>query len=378
MNSKKLLIVVNVDWFFLSHRLPVALAAKEAGYDVYVVAADTGSGTVIEEHGLTFIPFPFSRKGTRLFSELLILPRLFTLYRNLAPDLVHHVTIKPVLYGSWVALFQKNVRVVNAITGLGGLEFAFSNGDKQATFKKWLVHYSYRKVLRNPRSRTIFQNDENREKFIKEGWVDPSQARMIRGSGADCSVYYPDGEPESPPIILLAARMIWDKGIREFIDAALIIRKKRPDVRFVLAGLSDDGNENAVPEKQLREWTEQGVAEWWGHRDDMPEIFRRVTMVVLPTWYPEGVPKVLIEAAASGKPLITTDRPGCRDIVRDGVNGMLIPSHDTDSLIKAIEYLLDHPDIARRYGDTGREIVQTGFSEEIVKSQTLDLYKELL
>jgi len=374
MKNKKILFLVNVDWFFLSHRLPIALAAKEAGYEVFVATADTGNREEIKGYGFTFIEVPFSRKGTNLFREAMMLPRIFSLYRRIKPDLVHHVTIKPVLFGSLVARFYKNIKVVNAITGLG---FAFSKDEKASSIKR-LVSRAYKVGLQNPRQRTIFQNEEDKAVFVDNGFIKSEQTSLIRGSGVNIKDFKPVGKAEEPPVILLASRMIWDKGLQEFKAAAEIVKKERSDVRFVLAGKSDDGNPNAVPESTLNEWNRAGVVEWWGHCENMPEILQKSAVVTLPTFYPEGVPKILIEAAATGRPIVTTNRPGCRDIVRDGENGLLVPQKDSEKLAEAILTLLNDPDLMEKYGKAGRKIVEEEFSEKIVVEKTLGVYEDLL
>ncbi|MEX2600154.1 MAG: glycosyltransferase family 4 protein [Balneolaceae bacterium] len=369
-----MLFVVNVDWFFLSHRLPIALAAKKAGFDVIVAAADTGRGGEIEQHGLHFIPIPFSRKGTNLFSELKIVWSLFSLYKKVNPDLVHHVTIKPVLFGSIIARFHSGLRVVNAITGLG---FTFSEKGRAAPLG-WLVRAAYRFALKNPRQRTIFQNPEDLDFFVTRDFLSEDQSVLIKGSGVNCNWFVPPESETGEVMVLLASRMIWDKGIHEFYEAAKIIKKRKPSVRFLLAGMSDVGNPNTVPVETLEEWTDEGVVEWIGHCENMVELLQESTVVALPTYYPEGVPKILIEAAACGRAIVTTDRPGCREIVRHGVNGILIPHKNVVALSGAIELLLEQPSLAKKYGNAGREIALQEFSERIVIRETMKLYERML
>lgn len=375
-SKKSILFLVNVDWFFLSHRLPVARAAKKNGYTVYVAAADTGYGRKIESNGFNFIDIPFTRKGTNIFKELLMLPRLLYLFFKIKPDIIHNVSIKPVLFGSLIARLFINVKVVNAITGLG---FVFSKDAKATTIKR-LVTSVYRLSLQNPRQRTIFQNIEDRNVFLEKGFTKYENTLLIKGSGVDCSIFKP-GLPlsnDTKHIVLLASRMIWDKGISEFVEAAQIVKNEFPTVRFVLAGLVDEGNPNMVPLSMLKEWNKLGIIEWWGNCDNMVDILQKATIVTLPTYYPEGVPKILIEAAATGKPLITTDRPGCNDIVRDCDNGILIPEKNCDALANAIILLLKNPNLRDLYGNNGRKLVLKEFSEEIVIEKTLEVYAALL
>jgi glycosyltransferase involved in cell wall biosynthesis len=372
--GRKILYVVNVDWFFLSHRLPLALAARAAGAEVAVAAADTGSTAAIAEHGLDFIPLPLSRGGTHPLSELRSVLSLVTIYRRFRPDLVHQVTIKPVIYGSMAARLVAGVAVVNAISGLG---YAFS-ANAGARVLRPLVARLYRVALDHRGSRTIFQNETDLSRFVEHGLIAPARASLIRGSGVDCDEFQPGPPPPDPPIVLLASRLLWDKGVGDFVEAARILRAAGHVARFVLAGAADDENPSAVPARQVEAWVREGVVEWWGNRTDMPEVLRSASMVVLPSRYPEGVPKALIEAAATALPLVATDTPGCRDIVRDGENGYLVPPGDLSALVQAITRLLADPAKRRSLGARGREIVRNDFSLELVVDQTLALYASLL
>lgn len=370
----KIIYLVNVDWFFLSHRLPIALEALKTGAEVWVITANTGRKEEIESYGFKVVDFPFSRRGTNLFAEILKLPLLYKLYKKIKPDLVHHVTIKPVIYGSLVARLLKNIKVVNAITGMG---FAFSE-DEKATKISTLVKKAYRIALNNKNVRVIFQNEKDLEVFLNEKLIEKDQATLIRGSGVNCSLFKPSPKNSNEKIVLLASRMIWDKGIKEFVEAAKIVKKQVPEVQFVLAGTADEGNPNVVPEETLYEWNKEGNVKWIGHVENMIELIQNSTIVTLPTYYPEGVPKILIESASTGKPIITTDRPGCNDIVKDGENGILIPERDSVALANAIISLINNPIKMEEFGKRGREMVLEEYSEDIVVSKTIDLYGLLL
>jgi len=374
VKKPRLLFVVNVDWFFLSHRLPLARAAREAGFEVVVAAADGGKAEAIRQEGLGFVPMPISRKGISPFHEACTLVFLARLYRRLRPDLVHHVTPKPVLYGSLVARLIDRIAVVNAISGLG---YTYSS-DKRAGFLRPLVKALYRLALRSPRSRTIFQNPDNRDEFVRMGLVRQEQAVLIRGAGVDCWHFRPVPVPEGDPIIMLPSRMLWVKGVGEFLAAARLVQSIHPEVRFVLVGASDEGNPTAISVSRLKSWAREGVVEWWGHREDMSTVLSQASVIVLPTLYPEGVPKVLLEAAASARPIVATDAPGCREIVRHEVNGLLVPPSDAASLARAVRLLLQSRELREKLGRAGREIAVAEFAEEIVVERTMGLYRELL
>lgn len=368
-----LLFVVNVDWFFLSHRLPIALAARDAGIKVLVAAADTGRGAVIRQHGLVFLPMPMSRKLSGLVPEIRALMFLVRLYHKFKPDLVHHVTMKPILYGSFAAWLTRRRAVVNAISGLG---YAFSSHG-HAEIRHWIAKNLYRMTLHLSQSRTIFQNCDDLEEFCSSGLLPREQAVLIRGSGVDCSRFRPTTQPEGNLIVMLPSRMLWNKGVGEFVDAAKSIRDDQPDVRFVLVGSPDKGNRLTVPLAKLNDWAQAGIVEWWDQKEDMVLTLSGASIVVLPT-YREGLPKILLEAAASARPIVATDVPGCREIVRHGVNGLLVPPRNSVALAKAIQTLLRSPELREQFGKAGREIAVAEFSKDIVVAQTLSLYREIL
>jgi len=368
-----LLLVVNSDWFFLSHRLPLALAARDAGAEVTIVAGDTGKAREIRDRGLAFVSLPISRSGTNPFTDARTLLFLVGLYRRLRPDLVHHVTVKPIIYGSLAARLVGGMAIVNAVSGLA---YTFSSEELHARALRPLVTMLYRLALGDPTSRTIFQNPNDRDDCVRMRMVQPEQAVLIRGSGVDCDVFRPTPEPEGVPVVMLPARMLWEKGVKEFVEAAAVLGASGHKARFVLVGDSDPGNPGCIPTTQLDAWARQGI-ECWGHHTDMASTLARANMVVLPA-YREGLPKVLLEAAACGRAIVTTDVPGCREIVREGINGLLVPARDSKSLAAAIARLLRSPDLRERLGRTGREIAVREFAVEIVVEKTLALYRALL
>jgi glycosyltransferase involved in cell wall biosynthesis len=375
LHGRHVVFVVNVDWFFLSHRLPVAVAAREAGARVSVLARDTGQAGRITQHGLAFFDVPISRGTRNPLRDLTYLLRLGRLYRRLRPDLLHHVTIKPVLYGTLAArIALPGARIVNAISGLG---LSFADNARRASLRR-IVEMLYRVALRHPHQRTVFQNPDDRERFLRQGLVSRQRSVLIRGSGVDCVQFAPTPLPLHPAVVLFASRMLWEKGVGTFVDAARLVRTALPDARMVLAGVPDPDNPSSIPEETLRRWAADGVIEWWGHREDMPAVLAEATVVALPTSYPEGVPKILIEAAAAGRPLIATDTPGCREIVRPDRTGILTPPREPGALANAILELLADPERLRRYGREAREVACSEFSLDRVLEQTLGLYRSLL
>jgi glycosyltransferase involved in cell wall biosynthesis len=367
------LFVVNVDWFFMSHRQPLARALIANGARVSLAASDTGCGPALKAEGIEFHPLPMSRHGINALGEVRTLAALLRLYGQLQPDLVHHVTIKPVLYGSIAARMRGVPVVVNAVSGQG----SFLTADHGHSVLRRAVDLLYRSALHNPVSRTIFQNHEDRDEFVARGFIMPHQAVLIRGAGVDCARFVPLPPPAGPPIVMLPARMLWDKGVQAFVQAARIVRERLPDTRFVLVGDSDDASFMAVPRETLAQWQADGVVEWWGHVERMHEVLPTARMVVLPSRR-EGLPKVLLEAAACGLPVIAADVPGCREVVRPGVTGLLVPFGDHEALGGAILTLLGDDDACVAFGRAAREVAKAEFAEEIVVAQTMRLYDELL
>lgn len=371
MSRPKLLFFVTEDWAFCSHRLPLAVAAIEDGYDVALVTRVRNHGQLIRDAGIRLIPFEVARRSMNPFMELGVLLRLIGVYRRERPDIVHHVTIKPVMYGSIAARMVGNPCVVNAMTGLGWM-FISRN------FFVRVMRVMLRKVLRLllKRGRLIVQNEDDLELFVRFGNRRES-IRLIRGSGVDVAEFIPHEHGDGMPVVVLAARMLWDKGIGEFVGAARDLLRKGVIARFVLVGEPDAENPASIAEAQIREWVSEGIVEWWGYRGDMPAVYDQTDIACLPS-YREGLPKSLLEAAAAGLPIVTTDVPGCREAVRDGDNGLLVPVCDKDALADALSRLLSDRELRSRMGQRGRERAESEFSLEQVIGETLSVYRELM
>jgi glycosyltransferase involved in cell wall biosynthesis len=372
----RLLYFVNIPRFFVSHRLPLALAARDAGYDVHVATAgdDAEHVTAIHQAGLPFHPIPLSQHGTRIGGEIDTLRAVCRLYRILQPDIVHHITVKPILYGGLSARIL-GIPAVHAVTGLGSI---FVTPGLRWTAIRTATKTAYRAVLNHDRSQVIFQNPDDQVLFVRSGLVAEARTTVIKGSGVDMTNFQPLPEIEGKPVILFAGRLLWQKGVGEFVEAARECAKQGLKARFVIVGYGEPSSPTAVPLEKLREWQTSGVIEWWGKHDDMPQVFAQSHVVCLPSSYGEGVPKVLIEAAACGRAIVTTDIPGCREIVHNGENGLLIPPRDVEALCAAITQLVLDIDLRQRMGARGREIAEGEFSLEHVCAETLALYERLL
>ena len=371
-NGKTIVYFVTEDWYFCSHRLPLAIAAKNAGYAVYVVTRVSAHGAEIESAGLNLVPVTLSRRSKNPIVEAKFIWNLIRIYKNIRPDIVHHIALKPVVYGAIAARVAKVPLVVGAMAGLG---FLFSSRTLIARTLRPAIRRLLGLLLNNDRTTVILQNPDDVKILCDTGTISRDRVRLIRGSGVDPAVYRREPELDGTPTVLLASRMLWDKGIAEFVEAAVRVKQVRANVKFVLAGDSDDENPASISVDQLREWHEQGSVEYWGRCSDMPGIFAKVHVVCLPTAYGEGVPKVLIEAASCGRPIVASDAPGCREIVVDGVNGTLIPVKNVDALVKAINELLDSPELRSRMGRAGRELVKAEFSVQKVVDETLAIYR---
>lgn len=375
MNRKpRLLFVVNQTEFFLSHRLPLALAAQRQGYEVHIATPTSPAVAIINDKGLAHHDIPFSRQGMHPLRELTTLRALFRLYRSLRPDIVHHVTIKPVIYGGLIARLTGVPAVVNAVSGLG---YVFISSGRRALLLRSVVRAGYRLALRHRNSRVIFQNRDDLALFGKKHLIDAKQAVIIKGSGVDLDRFAPMPEPSGPPVVMFASRLLRDKGVCEFVEAAETLRNSGVQARFVLVGDIDPGNPASLPTETVRRWQKEEVVEWWGRRDDMPHAMAQAHIVCLPS-YREGLPKILIEAAACGRPIVTTDVPGCREIVRDGENGLLVPVRNVEALSTAIKRLIEDSPLRRRMGEQGRKIAEKEFGLQHVISETLLVYQQLL
>jgi glycosyltransferase involved in cell wall biosynthesis len=371
----RLLFVVNHAGFFLSHRLPLALAARKAGYDVHVATPRSKHVPQIVAQGLQWEEIHLSRSGRNPLAELRTFRELIRLYRRLRPRIVHHVTSKPVLYGTVAARLTGVHGVVNAISGLGHV-FSETGGKRRAL--RVLVNLAYRAALRHPRMRVIAQNVEHHDAFIADGWCRADQCVLIRGSGVELSEFTPpDRNHREVLTVLFASRMLWTKGVGEFVEAARILLARALPLRFVLAGEPDPDNPSSVPETTLQQWHADGLVTWLGRRSDMSVVLGDADIFCLPTYYGEGIPKVLVEAASSGLPIVTTDWPGCRDLVEDGQNGLLVPIRDVQALADSIAKLAADPDRRRQFGEEGRRRVLREYSLQAVVERTLSLYGEL-
>jgi len=371
----RLLFVVSEDWYFWSHRLSLARAALAAGFEVGLATRAGKYADAVAAEGIRLIPLSFLNRGSKNpLREAAALSELVDAYRDFKPTIAHHVAIKPVLYGTLAARATRVPVVVNA---LGGLGYAFLSQTRTARLMRPFIFAAMRFALDAPRAALIVQNSEDARTLLANRLVRNERLVLIRGSGVDTDIYRPTPEPDCEPVVVLPARMLWDKGVGEFAAAARILRGRGVRARFVLVGQPDRHNPRAVPRSQLEAWAREGVVEWWGLKHDMAEVYAKAHIVCLPTYY-EGLPKALLEAAACGKPIVATDIPGCREIARPGVNALLAPVRDAQSLAAALERLIADPALRHELGAAGRRIAEQEFTHQAVADQTLGLYARLL
>lgn len=374
MKRPKLLYFVTEDWYFCSHRLPIAREALRKGFDVVVAARVDRHGEQITSEGFKLVPLKLQRRSTNPLREIAAIIQLASIYRREKPDIVHHVAMKPVIYGSLVAFFTGVPHVVNALAGMG---YVFISKQLKAQLLRPAIGAAFRLLLNRVCSRLILQNKDDSAMFISSGIVSNDRIRLIRGSGVDTEMYHPVPEPSGPPVVVLPSRMLWDKGVGEFVEAAKILHSRGVNACYVLVGDTDPHNPAAIPAAQLDAWNAAGIVSWWGRRDDMPAVLIQSHIVCLPS-YREGLPKALLEAASCGRPIVTTNTNGCREVVRHGENGFLVPVHSTVELAEALQLLIENPELRNQMGVRGREIVIREFAVEKVVDETLAVYEELL
>ncbi len=371
----RLLFLIDDDSYFCWHRLDLARAARDQGFEVTVATHVERHGPQIEKEGFKLIPIRFRRGIQNPLSECATLAELVRLYRTERPDIIHHISLKHVLYGSVAARITRMPAIVNAFTGLGT---AFTGQTSKAKILRAGIKRALRWSLAHPCSKTTFENKDDRDDLVTAGIVASEKTVVIRGVGVNVSYFTPQLEPNNEPTVILVSRMLWDKGVREFVQASKKIKKEFPNARCALVGAIDEESALAIDLKQLKDWENEGSVEWWGHHEDIREVYRRAHVVALPTFYGEGLPRILLEGAACGRPLVATDWRGCREIVRDGDNELLIPIKDSDALATAVMTLLRDPQLRARMAARGRQIAVEEFSSEQVASETIAVYRQLL
>jgi len=367
----RLLYVVTEDWYFLSHRLPMARAARDAGFEVHVATRVVDGAAAIRAEGFVLHPVPFVRGRIAPFGTVATIRALRNIHRNIAPDIVHHVALQATILGSIAAL--RPVSTVNALTGLG---YTFTSGNAKAMLLRPILSALLRLLLSRPKQLVLVQNPDDRDSMLSLG-IAPGRIATIPGSGVDVHMLQPHPEPPGAPAIAFVGRLLADKGIRTLISAHRLLRERGSNVELLIAGTPDPANPASVSAQEAAGWSREPGITWLGHVDDISALWARAHIAVLPSRR-EGLPKSLLEAAACDRPMVATDVPGCREIVIPGDTGLLVPYDDPASLAHAIETLATSPALRARYGAAARRLAVARFSAEAIGRQTVDLYRNLV
>jgi glycosyltransferase involved in cell wall biosynthesis len=370
----KVLLVANTDWYLYNFRFSLAEFLRDQGFEVVLVSPPGRYTPVFKDNHFRWVAWELSRQAVLPWQEIRSYQSLAQIYRQEQPDLVHHHTIKPVLYGSLTARRLRMKAVVNSITGRG---YIFLGKDLKARLLKPLVKTVYRRALYHTHYAVIFENDADRQYFIQQKFIPAERTWLIYGVGVDPRRFTPAPEPDGVPVVILSGRMLWDKGVGVLVEAARLLKKRIP-VRVALVGEPDPGNPASIDENTLRQWTQEGAVEYWGWQSEMNAVYARCHVVTAPTMYGEGVPTVLLEAAACGRPVVTTDMPGCREIVEDGITGLIVPPGDAQALANALEQLIIDPTRRGRMGIAARQQAIQKFTTQQVNAATLAVYSKVL
>lgn len=369
----KILLFANTDWFLFNFKLSLARTLCARGDELILMSPPGEYGPRLRELGFRWEPLPLTRSGVNPFAELAVIRRIAALYREWQPDLVHHFTIKCVIYGSFAARQAGVPAIVNSVTGLG---FALLADSLKARLIRPVVLLLYWLSLRG--TEVIFQNRDNRDTLAAHGVLAASHVQVIAGDGIDTDHFRPALTPPRRLTVLMMARLLHSKGIADFVAAAGRVRAKLPDVRFLLAGAQDPGNPESVGDLALGAWRAAGNVEFLGHRSDVLELNQEASVVVLASTQGEGIPRALLEGAACGVPMVATDVPGCRDVVLEGETGHLVPPGDPVRLAEALLALLSDEPRRLRVGSAARKHVERCFSDAVVIAETCAVYARAL
>jgi glycosyltransferase involved in cell wall biosynthesis len=368
----RLLYVVTEDWYFLSHRLPMARAARAAGFEVHVATRVIDGAAAITAEGFTPHPVPFMRGKMSPLGAIATIRALRRVHRMVRPIIVHHVALQTAVLG-FLAALGRSVVCVNALTGLG---YTFTSASAKASLLRFVMGALLRLLLNRPRQIILVQNPDDRDGMLSLG-IAAERIVLIPGSGVDVEALRPLPEPQGPPTIAFVGRLLDDKGIHTLIRAHRLLQQRRSNVELLIAGTPDPANPTSVSEADAKGWNCEPGITWLGQVDDIAALWVRAHIAVLPSRR-EGLPKSLLEAAACGRPMIATDVPGCREIVRHGETGLLVPVNDAAALAEAIDTLAKAPELRARYGAAARRLAVERFSAEAIGRQTVDLYRGLM
>ena len=335
----------------------------------------TNHRKVIENAGVEIIDWPLDRSSKNPLTELNAIKSIISSIRKFRPDIIHSVAMKPVIYSAIASIFTG---LDNRIFALAGLGFVFTSNRRSAKILRPFLKVIFSLLFKGKKTKLILQNPDDRRQLLSKGVINPKNIRLIRGAGVDTKTFSFKTIPSNMPIIILPSRMLWAKGIQDFIDCAKKINYNKKIARFVLVGIPDKENPDAIPIEKLKEWNTSGIIEWWGHQSDMPTVYHKSNIICLPTTYGEGLPKSLLEAASCGRPIVAYDVPGCREIVKDGYNGYLVQPKSIDGLVEAIILLINNYKLCVQMGKNGRKLVEKHFTQEKIARETIAVWEEVL
>jgi glycosyltransferase involved in cell wall biosynthesis len=370
----KILYLVTEDWYFLSHRLALARACQELGWEVIVATRTSKLSKDIEKEGFTLVPIRMRRRGRKIMSELLTIIELIRLFRRHQPDIIHNVGLKPVIYGSIAALITRTGRVVNTLAGMG---YVFSAGHLAIRLARVAIKIALKPCLRARNHWLVVQNTVDSALLVGSGLASGERTVVIKGSGVDTDRFKPAPEPDGPIVAAIVSRMLKDKGVREVVLAARELKRRGVAIEIWLVGDPDMENPSSLSEKTLLQWRAEGCIRWLAYQKDIASIWEKAHIALLPS-YREGMPMALLEAAACGRPIITADVPGCNELVIDGESGLLVPSHDWIKLADAIQSLAHSSKLRAKLGAAARNKVFDEYSQDIILSETQKLYRQAL
>ena len=367
---RHLVYVITEDWFFASHFLDRAKAAVGKGYKVSVITRCRETAREFRQYGLAPINIEFSRRGLNPITELITIFRLRTILKRIKPDIVHNVALKPVVLGSLAAQFAGVRNIVNAPVGMG---YVFTSEENKARILRPIVKALIRYSLGRQARRVIIENNDDFNNLVAGGFAKNDSIALIKGAGVDTEKFDYKPEPDGQVRVIMVSRLLRDKGVQEFTDAATLIKARESTVQFVLVGDVDDGNPTSLTAEQLTELRKSRDVTWLGARTDISELLAASHVACLPS-YREGLPKSLIEAASAGRPIVTTDVPGCREVVTHMVNGLLVQPRDVSALASAIEKLVNDPKLRQSMGKENRHKAESEYANEIIIAQTHGVY----
>jgi len=370
---KKIIFIVSEDWYFVSHRLHLATTAIDNGYEVTLLSRVSNHQEFIRSLGIKTINWPLERKSLNPLRELISIYHIIHKVRSLKPNLVHAVGIKPVIYTALSKLFFS---VDGIVLALGGLGFIFRSGRASATILRIFIVPIFRLLLAGSNIRLIIQNRDDSQILENLNIAKREKIRLIRGAGVSVKDFFPKKVQNAISLVILPARMLWDKGVEDFVNCAQRCISNKISVRFALVGNPDLHNPESIPEAQLKQWVELGFVEWWGEQDNMLKIYHMADLVCFPSYH-EGLPKALLEAASCELPIVSYDVSGCREIVKDNVNGFLVPFKDEAALFVAVLELLENPKLRRKMGEISRKMVIEEFTQEKIAAETIRVWDEM-